>query len=250
MIAHSVGVTEILWAIVPHKNLIAFHQSCTNSSYCILAEQIAKQKNIFSARDTEKVIAWRPDLVFTVSYSSPNFVAALRNAGIRTVDLGYFSSLEAIKKQILLLGKITGQEANASDLVKKMNRYQRDLQKIKLCPSFRVLSYSSFRTVAGKGSTFDELCQIIGLTNLAKRAGIIGFKTVEAEWILKQNPDIIVLSSRRLQQQIRHHPLLKEAVKNHRLIYLEPRYLSAISQFTIAAANRLAFLMAPFCAKK
>lgn len=243
IVAHSVGVSEILWAIVPRERLSGFHESCTHAENSILSEEFQRQGPIFSASQTEKVITWKPDIVFVASYSDYAFQQALSHAGIMTLDTGYVGNMAELKKQILFLGECLGEEGNARELIKTIEKYTAQFpQKFPILKNIRVLDYSSFNTVSGKDSTFQAICDILGLINVGAEAGIQGFKTVEAEWILKQNPQAIVFCSYAVQEKLQKNPLLKElkAVKMGHLVYIEPKYLSSISQYMIAAANQLA----------
>lgn len=128
IIAHSVGVTEILWAIIPKKRFAGFHKTCTDKNYSLLSKEIKATGKIFSARETEKVIGWNPDIVFTVSYSNAAFKKSLEIAKIQNIDLGYFARVKELKELIFFLGKCVGEEKNAQTLVQKINFYSSKLQ--------------------------------------------------------------------------------------------------------------------------
>ncbi|NUM35457.1 MAG: ABC transporter substrate-binding protein [Candidatus Brocadiae bacterium] len=243
VVSHAVGITEILWAILPRERILGFHESCASSENSALSKEFKERGPFFSGAQTEQVIAWKPDVVFVVSYSDQTFQKALWNAGIFTLDLGYTGDWSGLKKQILFLGECLGEEGNAKKLIQTIEKYTSELShKFSHLKGIRVLDYSSFDTVSGQDSTFQILCDILGLANIGKEQEIQGFKTVEAEWILKQNPQAIVFCAYPVKQKLEKNPLLRElqCVKMGHLVYMESQYLSSISQYMIAAANQLA----------
>ena len=244
IIAHSVGVSEILWALVPREHLLGFHQLCTEPEHSVLWTEFRKTQRIFSARETEKIVAWEPDLVFTVAYSSPEFKKTLQLAGIQIVDLGYVNDIEGIKRQISFLGQCLGEEENSRNLNACIDKYLQLIQRRVALKRTKIktIFYTSFGSVAGKDGTFDNLCRLTGLVNLGAEAGLKGFKKIEAEWLLQQNPDIIVVSNPAVLKKMRVDPVLGEvkAVKQGKVIYIPAAYTSAISQYMVAAANMLA----------
>jgi len=120
IVPHAVGVAEILWAICPRERLIAFNDLSADPEFCVLAEEIQKRDRIFKTKQTELIIAYEPDLVFTVFYSGAEFKEKLKQARIPYFDLGHFGTLESIRSQILLIGRIIGEEGNAEALVESM----------------------------------------------------------------------------------------------------------------------------------
>ena len=137
IVPHAVGVAEILWAICPRERLIAFNDLSADPEFCVLAEEIRKRDRIFKTKQTELIIAYEPDLVFTVFYSGAEFKEKLKQAKIPYFDLGYFGTLESICSQILLLGRIIGEEGNAEALVELMDDEDRELRLEDPCGSFR-----------------------------------------------------------------------------------------------------------------
>ncbi len=90
IIPHAVGVAEILWAICPRERLVAFNEFSADPEFSFIADEVRQRGPIFKSKQTELVIGFQPDLVFTVFYSGADFKEKLRQAKIPCFDLGYF----------------------------------------------------------------------------------------------------------------------------------------------------------------
>ncbi|TEB17400.1 Vitamin B12-binding protein precursor [Pelotomaculum sp. FP] len=86
----------------------------------------------FSFRgDTERVIAARPDLVLSrpfISNANPDFITKLEAAGIPVVTL-YPENIEQFFTYLQKLGKLTGKEKEAGDLVDGFNKRLQEIEE-------------------------------------------------------------------------------------------------------------------------
>jgi iron complex transport system substrate-binding protein len=245
IIPHAVGVAEILWAICPRERLVAFNEFAADRDSSFIADQVRERGPIFKSKETELVIGYRPDLVFTVFYSSADFKEKLRQAKIPSFDLGYFGTMESIKEQILLMGDIIGEEGNALALVKLIERKIRELKAglPRRDHPVRVLYYDEGGYVPGASSNFTSICKIIGAVNVGAEQGIKSWSQIDHETLLKWNPDVIIVPGRsRLKDQIMANRLLAHAraVKNGSVYYVPDVYLRAESQYMLLSADFLA----------
>ena len=129
IIPHAVGVSEILWAICPRERIIAFNELSANPDISFIADHVKKSFPVLNSKQTEVVIGYQPDLIFTVFYSDADFKEKLEQARIPFFDLGYFGTIESIRKQILLIGEVVGEEANAGALVSVIDEKIQALKK-------------------------------------------------------------------------------------------------------------------------
>lgn len=245
LIAHAAGVTEILWAICPRERIVAFNEVAADPKFSFIAEEVRKTGPIFRTPETERVIGYRPDLVFTVFYSSQEFKEKLRQARIPFFDLGYFGTLESIRYQIGLIGRLIGEEANADALLKKIEDRVRDLRaKIPASEKApRVLYYDENGYIPGKTSNFTSICEIIGARNVGEEQGVKSWAQIDHETLLKWDPDMIVvpaesgLKNLLLADRILSHA---RAVREGRVHTMPGLYLRVDSQYMVLSANELA----------
>ncbi len=245
IIPHAVGVAEILWAICPRERLVAFNEFSADPDSSFIADQVRARGPIFKSKQTELVIGYRPDLVFTVFYSSADFKEKLRQAKIPTFDLGYFGTIDSIKEQILLIGNIIGEESNARALVKLIDARIRELQNRlpRRGHPIRVLYYDEGGYVPGASSNFTSICKIIGAVNVGAEQGIKSWSQIDHETVLKWNPDIIIVPERsKLKELLMSNRVLSHAraIKNGSVYYVPGVYLRADSQYMLLSADFIA----------
>ena len=248
IIPHAVGVSEILWAICPRERLIAFNEFSADPEFSFIADLVKKRGPIFRSKQTELVIGYQPDLVFTVFYSGADFKEKLKQAKIPFFDLGHFGTIESIKKQALLIGKIIGEEGNAQALVKTIDETIRGLRK-KL-PSttkpIRVLYYDEGGYIPGKSSNFESICNIIRVINVGAEQGIKSWSQIDYETLLKWDPDVIIVPQEsHLREQLIANEILShaKAIKKGKVCEIPGVYLSVDSQYMILSANLLAGIL-------
>jgi iron complex transport system substrate-binding protein len=245
IISHAVGVTEILWAICPHERLIAFNELSGDPKFSFIAQEVKKQGPIFNAQQTECVIGANPDLVFTVFYSDPAFKEKLKQAQVPLFDIGYFGTIESIKNQILLMGKVIGEEENARVLVKTFDARLKDLKTNlpKSTKPLRVLYYDKGGFIPGKFSSFNSLCEMIGVINVGAEQGINALRQIDFETLLAWDPDIIIVpQGSHLKECLLQSHLLSfvQAIKKQKIYYFPHSYAASESQFMLLSANLLA----------
>ncbi len=245
IIPHAVGVAEILWAICPRERLVAFNEFSADPDSSFIADQVRERGPIFKSKQTELVIGYQPDLVFTVFYSGADFKEKLKQAKIQSFDLGYFGTIESIKEQILLIGNIIGEESNAQALVKLIDTKIREL-KDKL-PSrgrpIRVLYYDEGGYVPGISSNFNSICKIIGAVNVGAEQGIKSWSQIDYETLLKWNPDVIIVPARsKLKELLMSSRVLShaQAIKSGSVYYVPGAYLRVDSQYMLLSADFIA----------
>jgi len=252
IIPHSTGLTEILWAIVPHERLIAVHKSCKDRQFSFLAPLLSEDLPTYGTDDAEIVIGYRPDLVMTSFFSNENFLHQLRSAHVPLAQFGFFDDLDSIEEQILLAGRLTGEEASARRLVAVMHEKLRDIQRAvsqrrggKAKPP-TVLYYDNMAYVAGSGTTFDSMCKALGVTNIAAAKGIRNFKQVDYETLLQWDPDVIIVPEEStFDKQLYGQQILASAraVRQKNIRKMPTVYLLSSSQYLIASINYLAGLL-------
>ncbi len=245
IVPHSVGVAEILWAICPRERLIAFNDLSADPEFCVLAEEIQKEARIFNTKQTELIIAYEPDLVFTVFYSGEEFKEKLKQAQIPCFELGHFGTIGSIRSQIRLIGRIIGEEGNAEELVRRIDTKMRELRS--RIPegrsAIRVLYYDEGGYVPGRSSNFQSICDIIRAVNVGAEQGIKSWSQIDYETLLKWDPDIVLVpEGSGLEQRLDSNPMLEHAraVKTGKVFSVPGIWLRVASQFIILSANYLA----------
>jgi iron complex transport system substrate-binding protein len=250
IIPQAIGITEILWAISSRERILAVHESSKDRRFSFIAGLVPDNLPTYGTQDAEIVIGFRPDMVLTTYYSDENFLHQLKMAQVPMVQLGFFGDLASIEEQILLIGRLIGEERNARRLTAVMD------EKIKAIQAYAarrqgekpltVLFYDNMGYVAGENSTFDSMCQLLGVVNIAAARGIQYFKQVDYETLLKWDPDVIIVPEEStFDQQLYSERILAsaKAVKNRNIRKIPSVYLLSASQYLVASTNYLAGLL-------
>lgn len=241
IISLTLASDEILIDMIEDKSRIsALTYLSTDSAISNIAERTEDIPKIHA--NIEQVISLDPDLVILASYTNQNFRKHLENTSIRSVFLNEFGSISSIKENIRLIGKAVCEEKSAERLISDMeDRLAEITSKIPSDrPAPRVLYYSASGNTAGKGSSVNEIIEKAGGINLAKEAGIDEYGTISLEYIIKTDPDIIVLSSYNpsdpdFPKDFISNSVLRNisAVRNDRVKIVHARYLISASHYIV-----------------
>ncbi|MEW6439678.1 MAG: ABC transporter substrate-binding protein [bacterium] len=257
IIPHAAGVAEILWAICPRERIAAFNDVTADPKFSFIAEEVKRTGPVFRTTETERVLGYEPDLVFTVFYSTVEFKEKLKQARVPCFDLGYFGTMDSIQYQALLIGRLIGEEGNAEALVRLIAERSRELRERlpKREKPPRVLYYDENGYIPGRTSNFSSICEIIGARNVGEEQGVKSWRQIDGETLLKWDPDLIVVPAESgLKERLTTDRVLSHAraVREGRLYTLPGIYLRVDSQYMLLSANELAgivyeeaFRMAP-----
>ena len=147
--------------------------------------------------DCEAIISLNPDIVITYGKSpSPNKLDdKLQNTNIAVVRLDCWKP-EHFTEDVQKLGYIFEREKEANELIDFQKGYldiiNDRIEKLSVDEKTRVYleGYGDYSTWS-KGWGIDHLCVMAGGKNIA--ADLSGtYHEVDSEWVLEQNPDIIV----------------------------------------------------------
>jgi iron complex transport system substrate-binding protein len=185
--------TEILFALGLGDKIVG------DTEYCNYPEAAKTKPKVggFSTVDIEKVVSLRPDLVLATQIHSKTIIPALEKVGLTVVALTP-SSLTGVLDSITLVGKITGQSKEASELIKDLStRIKAIADKTqKLPPAQRprvfYVTWHDPLWTAGTGTLSNDVISQAGGQNIA--SDISGDKTIDLETVINRDPEIIIVS--------------------------------------------------------
>jgi iron complex transport system substrate-binding protein len=203
--------------------------------------------------DPERVIALAPDLVCVAPYNTADAVKLLERAGLTVYRNDALNSLDEIEAGIRKLGARVGAAEAAQRLVERMQARRRALALSlgKLTRRPRVLFWAGGFT-AGKRTTVDDVIREAGGVNVATELGLEGNVEIAPERVVAAEPEIMLVprwASYQGQGQLESHAILRQlqAVRKGRVLTIEGRYLSSVSQFAVEGIERLARRLHPEC---
>lgn len=186
------AVTEILFAVGVGDRVIG------DTTYCNYPEAAKNITKIGSFTDisVEKIVTLKPDIIFANPTNRKDAVERLKSLGYNVAVIEP-SSTESIYNAIEIVGKLTGAEKNASDVISKMKKETIEItEKLKNSASSPKVMHAMSENpyyVSGSNTFQDELIKLAGGTNAF--ADVSGWGVVTLEKIITANPDIILVDS-------------------------------------------------------
>ena len=189
IISLSPTATEILFAIGAGEQVVAVDDQSNFPVEAPMTSLSGFTPNI------ESIAEYQPDLV-VASYDPGDLVSGLEALEVKTVLQSAASSMEDTYAQINELGVLSGQEAEANELIETIRS---DLSEIASKKVGEGLTYyheidNTFYSPTSK-TFLGKLYSLLGLANIADPAieGGFGWPQLSAEFIIDADPDLIFL---------------------------------------------------------
>lgn len=194
IISLSPSNTEILFALQLEEKIVGVTEFCDYPP-----EAKTKQKvEGFQNPNVETIVSLNPDLILADSLSGKERVEILEDYGIPVVVLNP-KSVRDVLEDIKLIGNITDRRDEAEQLTDFMEKkIQEAADKTRNCQRpkvFYLLEVQGGFWTAGSGAIIDELIYLAGGENIASTSNIKGWGIYNLEDIIKNDPDIIIISS-------------------------------------------------------
>ena len=170
----------------------------------------------------EKIIALKPDLVIESFHSSDAIDKSLSSNNIEIIKI-QANSIEDIFKNFQKVAKILGKEKEAEKIIAEKRQKIEEIKKIDTTEKkgLFILAPTPMR-VFGKGTLPNDIMEMLNIKNIA--AGMEGMSpTLTPEYIIKENPDIILTFVKDPQEIVKANPQIKDisAIKNNKFVVLE-----------------------------
>jgi iron complex transport system substrate-binding protein len=161
----------------------------------------------------EEVLAARPDVVVTGTYSLHNTTELLARLGIVVDEFDFVQALDTIPGEVRRLGRIIDRQHRAEAIAAGFERALLDLSVEATAASPTILAYGQNGVVLGSGTLADSVMKAAGFRNLAAERGVFGMAPYPLELVVVDHPDVILLSAPldeapSLADRISDHPAL------------------------------------------
>jgi iron complex transport system substrate-binding protein len=200
----------------------------------------------------EKVVALKPDLVFSVKFSDGT-IEKLQSASLNVLVVDP-QSVSDVAKTATLLGKAVGADGEglARSIQQRVDTVKAKTAAVATRPRvYHEIDASDPAKIftVGPGSYINDLIEIAGGVNIAARAAS-AYPQLSAEEILRSDPEIIVLaasdySAKPSQVAARQGWSVIAAVKNGRILTIEPNLINRPGPRVGEAAEAYARLIHP-----
>jgi iron complex transport system substrate-binding protein len=215
------SITEELYLLGVEDRLIG----CT--VYCKKPKEAESKEKIGTVVEVniEKIVSLKPDLVLATSLSDPKVIEKLRRLGIKVISFSSPENFPQICEQFLELGKITGREKVAEELVEQAKQKVENIKKkVNDLPKPKVFIQVGAKplfTVTGD-SFVNDFIEFAGGVNIAQN---LNMGLYSREKVLKNNPDVIIIVTMGIvgehEKKIWQKYRTLKAVKNNRIFIMD-----------------------------
>jgi cobalamin transport system substrate-binding protein len=248
IVSLSPTITEDLFAVGAGKQVVAVDQ---DSDYPKSAPRTSLSGY---TPNVEAIANYHPDLVF-ISFDPGNFASQLRALGIEVVNEPAATNLGQAYREIRQLGRLTGHVAQAQRVVHHMQVRLRAI--VRSVPRsrrhLRVYHELDQTYYSATSKTFiGTIYKLFGFRNIADAADTTGsgYPQLSAEYILQQDPQIIVLADTRCCGQTPATVAARPgwgtiaAVRHHRVVGVNDDVASRWGPRIVEFAKRVAEIAA------
>lgn len=247
----TLATDEILSELAPPERVVAVTALADDPGVSNVAGRYPKDLPRIHDANPEPIIALAPDLLCVAPYNSADSLELLTRSGLSIERYESAASLDEIEAGVLRLADRIGEPERGRTLVERMRRRRgriaEQLQGVSRRP--RVLFWSAGFT-SGRHTTIDDMIREGGGVNVALELNLEGSAEIAPERVAAVDPDVVLVAywkADESQAQIANHPILRQlrAVRENRVIAIESRYLTSISQFAVEGLERVARALHP-----
>lgn len=206
-------------------------------------EKVAKLESVgtFMKPSLEKIIALKPDLVIMSALTDDNLNNGLKSNNIEAKRI-QANSIEEIFTNFLEVAKILGKENEANKIIAEKKAKLEEIKKIATGnkKGLFVMSASPLM-VFGSDNLPNDIMELLNIQNIAENQKGRN-PIVTPEFIMKENPDIIITLLPNPSQIVAANPQLKNvnAIKNSKFIVVNSSQILRGSPRTIDQIEEIA----------
>lgn len=239
------SIDVLLLSVVDPARVVGVTVFGARESY--VADKVQPHMVQVESLSPEHILSVDPDLVLVAEWNDPDVVRQIRELGYAVYTFAGFGGVSDALEHLRRVGEVTGNEAEADAVIAEFNReYEALWARIEGFGRPRVLHWDSWGFTYGAGTNIDSVIRRAGGTNVASEAGVDGWQQIDAEFVIEQNPDVIItdsgaafVDSLLADGAIAH----VEAVRTGRVYHID--HMGALSQYYILAIDQLARRLHP-----
>ena len=211
-------------------------------------EKVAKLESVgtFIKPSLERIITLKPDLVITSALTDDNLNNGLKSNNIESKRI-QANSIEEIFTNFLEVAKMLGKENKANKIIAEKKAKLEEIKKMSTInkKGLFVMSASPLM-VFGNDNLPNDIMKLLNIKNIAENQKGRN-PIVTPEFIMKENPDIIITLLPNPAQIVATNPQLKNvnAIKNNKFIVVNssqilrgsPRTIDQIEEIAKAVAK-------------
>ena len=206
-------------------------------------EKVAKLESVgtFIKSSLEKIIALKPDLVITSALTDDNLNNGLKSNNIEAKRI-QANSIEEIFTNFMEVAKMLGKENEANKIIAEKRAKLEEIKKMAAInkKGLFVMSASPLM-VFGNDNLPNDIMKLLNIKNIAENQKGRN-PIVTPEFIIKENPDMIITLLPNPSQIVTTNPQLKNvnAIKNNKFIVVNSSQILRGSPRTIDQIEEIA----------
>jgi len=249
VVSQTVGNDELLLAVAAPAQIAALSHLARDPAFSGITAQAAAYPALEKNTTAEGILKYSPTLVLFNDYSRPELVAQVQRAGVRTLIISNYNTLDDTYADLRRIARELGPdaEARAEQVIADCQRRVAALrEKLANAKPVRVIAPSTYGAIPGDRSTFQDLCDHAGAENLATTLGHLhGHQPPPSEKMLTWPVDKVVLVGATAAAALAPYKNLPPyqympAIRESRVALLEPWQISCVSHLRVACYERLA----------
>ena len=235
---------QYLLALAEHEQIIAVSQDAQQDfSYHAAAAQGLPRIHASS----EELLALRPDVVVS-SWGWPAQDRQLpEQYGVAFVQMQFGHSPEVIaanlRRVALALNRSQAAEAIIARMGQRLARAQRRAQRIGAVATLNAVYVTPSGATSGGDTLVDSIIRMSGLRNVVAEHGYEGWRYLDLEQLVSDDPDLLVASFFELGTQrtdnwsISRHNVMRKLLANKPMVYIPSRYLGCSAWYFLDAVE-------------
>ncbi len=188
---------QLLLELVPRERIVALSQFGADPD---ISPNYKKARGIPTTRGGAEALALlQPDLVFSSAYGTRLVDNALKQRGVRVVELGIPSNFEELRALFRQAARELGEEARAEEIIARMDARLAALEARRPPPGQRpeALFYFQDGYTPGAKTFANALLEAAGFRNLGSQFSPGMGASAPLEAVLMARPQLVILTSYR-----------------------------------------------------
>ena len=203
-------------------------------------------KNVISSMEgeiiLENVVSLDPDLVLSPNIIPKKTVEKLREAGVTVYYSSELKTIEDIMEETRLIGRLSGECEGSEEVVVRMQSKLDLIYEGTEGKEPPTVLYVFYGWTAGGETLIDEVIERAGGKNSAKIMGISGYRQLNAELIIQNEPEWIIINSDEVAD-IKNSEIVQnsKAGQNGNIIIVDVEHLNQPAPRIILAIEKIAY---------
>ena len=190
----------------------------------------------------ESVVSLNPDLVLAPSIIPGNTVEKLRETGMVVYYYSELRTIEDIIEETRLIGKLSGECKGAEEVTTRMQSSLDRIYEGTKGKEKPIVLYVFYGWTAGEETLIDEVIEKSGAKNSAKLMGISGYRQLNAELIVQNEPEWIIINSDEIEE-IKNNEIIQKtaAAQMDQIVVVQVEHLNQPAPRIILAIEKIAY---------